>query len=254
MKFFGENKEKIKALESELEEKEGKVRSLEGKLEEELAKRPRERYVQEVLTGAAEQLLAENAELAELAAKDKLTGLYNRRSAEEQITKLMAQLERPDERRDPHTTVRHITLGVFDIDLFKEKNDQYGHAGGDEVLKAVARTLSKRYSRDVDIVARWGGEEFVIAFRDADPDTILDKRFGRNEEEMMNGAMRMTVQIPDGREVPVTISGGLTDISAGESLDEAFKRADTALYAAKEGGRDRIVKYEEGLEKKVTSD
>jgi diguanylate cyclase (GGDEF)-like protein len=192
------------------------------------------------LDRVTDELGHEIEKLQERAGKDSLTGLDNRRAAEEKIRALAAQLERPADERRGHT-IEKIALGLFDVDHFKNVNDTYGHAGGDAVLRQVAEALRTRYSRDVDIVGRWGGEEFVVAFEDADPDTLLDRRFGRDREREKGGAIEVPVTLTDGATLTVTFSGGITEYRSGEDLDDVLARADRGLYFAKETGRNRIV-------------
>jgi diguanylate cyclase (GGDEF)-like protein len=168
-------------------------------------------FVQERLTG----------QLRELAERDQLTGLLNRRGMEKRLLELSDFLSR-------HEVV--VTLALMDIDHFKLVNDQHGHDVGDSVLTEISGQLTAAF-RSSDYVSRWGGEEFLIALTRTDIDDagrVLD---------------RLRAQIANSRRLsltPVTMSIGSTEWLPGEELDTALKRADTALYEAKDSGRNRI--------------
>jgi diguanylate cyclase (GGDEF)-like protein len=156
-------------------------------------------------------------ELAMMAWSDGLTGLANRR-------RLDADLARHDDSDRPTAAI------MVDIDRFKEINDLFGHAYGDEVLREVGDALSKQVRHD-DIVYRYGGEEFCILLPGASPvdaNAIADR---------IVGAVR-GVELPNGRNV--TVSVGVASASTGDATG-AVHRADRALYSAKERGRDRVV-------------
>ena len=125
-------------------------------------------------------------------------------------------------------------LLLWDIDRFKAVNDNYGHRVGDAVLREVAACLAGRL-RATDMVARFGGEEFVVLL------------FGASLTEAMEIAEEMRHTIASlgfhfkGTPVPVTASCGLTDLRDGDSASTAFDRADRALYRAKDSGRDRCL-------------
>ena len=168
-------------------------------------------FVQERLT----------AQLRELAERDRLTGLLNRRGMEKRLLELSNFLSR-------HDVV--VTLALMDIDHFKLVNDQHGHDVGDSVLAEISGQLAAAF-RSSDYVSRWGGEEFLIAMTRTgidDASLVLD---------------RFRAQIADSRclsRTPVTMSIGSTEWRPGEELDTALKRADTALYKAKDSGRNRM--------------
>ena len=159
--------------------------------------------------------------LNRLAATDPLTGLANRR----QTLELLEQLAR-DGRLE-----RSPVLMLCDLDHFKNINDGWGHAMGDQVLVAVANAL-RASTRDSDAVARWGGEEFLIVLpdtREADPAELAERL--RARVEALQVAERH--QCP----VPVTLSIGIARLGAGESGASWLKRSDDALYRAKSDGR-----------------
>ena len=161
------------------------------------------------------------AKLNRLAATDPLTGLANRR----QTLELLEQLAR-DGRLE-----RSPVLMLCDLDHFKNINDGWGHAMGDQVLVAVASAL-RASTRDDDTVARWGGEEFLIvlpATRGLEPRELAERLRARVE----------ALQVADRHQppVPVTLSIGIAALAAGESGAGWLKRADEALYRAKDAGR-----------------
>jgi two-component system, cell cycle response regulator len=164
----------------------------------------------------------------ELALTDELTGLYNRRY-------LFAHLDELIER------VNHDGIGaavlLIDIDHFKRVNDTYGHAAGDDVLRELA-TRATNTVRSVDLVARLGGEEFVVVMPETGPAIAAAVA----ERLRLAVASEPFAIRAGGAGLPVTISIGVTTATArGEDRDRLLKRADDALYRAKADGRDRVV-------------
>ncbi len=154
------------------------------------------------------------------AQTDPLTGAINRRGVMLQLDQLHARAAQGE-----HVYV----VMMLDVDHFKSVNDTYGHAGGDQVLKRVAQNLHEGL-RVGDIVARWGGEEFCLLL----PRTRLAEGHALAE--------RLTQQIAAGGTPRVTVSIGVAEAHAQvESVDEVIRRADAALYRAKEAGRNRVV-------------
>ncbi|PZO09896.1 MAG: sensor domain-containing diguanylate cyclase [Lysobacteraceae bacterium] len=170
-------------------------------------------------------LAAEN--LASLAMKDGLTGIYNRRFFDTQL-----EIQEKIALR----TKAELTLIMVDIDHFKEFNTQYGHPGGDAVLRTVARSLNESFTRASDFVARYGGEEFAILSTGLSVDNA--RRFG----EALCARIR-NLKIPHARAPRgfLTISAGYAVQSYNDSdLPAALvERADKALYLAKSRGRDQ---------------
>jgi two-component system, cell cycle response regulator len=170
--------------------------------------------------------------LYESAVHDGLTGLYNRRAFDE---RLRAELAFANRHSKP------LALLIADIDHFKRINDEHGHPFGDQVLREVARRLATT-TRAEDVLARFGGEEFIILCRETDG----------NEATALADRMRSVVAAelrPDGGpSIRVTISVGLALSSGADALDEAdlIKGADAALYEAKRRGRDRGVVFVHG--------
>ncbi|WP_181918947.1 diguanylate cyclase [Wenzhouxiangella sediminis] len=161
------------------------------------------------------------------AELDFLTGLWNRRKCEEKATELLRQADRYDQ---------PLALMLLDVDNFKSINDRFGHAHGDEVLKGVGHHLGNTV-RGVDVVGRWGGEEFIILA----PETGLDE--AKLLAERICAELRR--QSFAGSQA-VTVSIGVTRVSKGERLEQALERADEALYRAKREGRDRVAVSEPG--------
>jgi len=159
------------------------------------------------------------------ATTDGLTGLLNRRAF---LAALHNELARSQRNRYP------VSIALLDADLFKQVNDLRGHATGDAVLSALGRTL-RAGLREIDIVARWGGEEFVIAFSGTDlaGAEIAAERIRRSIESLV-------IQDGRGERVPVTVSIGLAEFIATENMEGVIDRADRAMYAAKSSGRNRV--------------
>lgn len=163
--------------------------------------------------------------LETLANKDGLTGLVNRRHFMQSAD---AELQRAQRYQRP------VTVGMADLDFFKRLNDTYGHAAGDAVLRAFA-DLTMDTLRQSDIVCRYGGEEFAFLFPEitlAEAELLAERYRARCEAH--------DIHLPDGRLVRVTMSMGIADASTC-TIEEALKRADEALYAAKHQGRNRVV-------------
>ncbi len=170
---------------------------------------------------ARQALQAANAELQRLATTDRLTGAWNRTYLEET---LVAEMGRAERYRQP------LSLLIFDIDHFKAINDSHGHLVGDEVLIELTRRV-RAHLRAVDVLARWGGEEFVL----------LLPHCGAVEARRVADKLRALVAEPPFPVAgQVTASFGLAQWQPEEPLDTWLKRADDALYAAKAAGRNRV--------------
>lgn len=164
-------------------------------------------------------------EMENLAHRDELTGLNNRRFFMVQAGAELLRAHRYD---------RPVTVGMADLDFFKKINDSYGHAAGDVVLKTFASRLIDSV-RQTDLVCRYGGEEFAFVFPESTLEEahVLAERFRQRFSEH-------DIRLPDGRVVRITLSIGLADASRC-SLEQALNHADEALYDAKHQGRNRIV-------------
>ncbi|WP_295641603.1 diguanylate cyclase [uncultured Methylibium sp.] len=193
----------------------------------------RERALEQANAGLEErvaertaELERANTELQKLARKDALTGLFNRRAADDRLGEEMARHRR---------SLSGLSVMLVDIDHFKRVNDTHGHAAGDAVLRELAQRLSRR-CRNTDFIARFGGEEFVVLL----PDTPVEGALALAEK------MRRAVAdepMPGGVGL-VTLSIGIAS-PAEYFVDAAaaLAAADEALYTAKRSGRNRAVMY-----------
>lgn len=164
--------------------------------------------------------------LKRAALTDHLTGLPNRRAFEDLVNESFASTPADD---------APSAVAVFDVDHFKQVNDTYGHDVGDAVLQHVA-TILEVAIRDTDHVARMGGEEFVALIHARDSVTVQDVA------DRVRRAVHEQPFVHDGREITVTISAGLVEVTDDHpTLTALFKRADEALYRAKGAGRNRII-------------
>lgn len=155
---------------------------------------------------------------------DPMTGLYNRRSFEDSLEKEIESAEQ---------TGAKSYVTIFDIDHFKEVNDTYGHSNGDIVIKALCKMMKEK-SKDMGLAFRYGGEEFVILFHDVELSKVM------NIVEDIRTEFRcyyFHFMNKDG----ITCSCGVAEYIKGESSKAWFNRADSALYKAKESGRNRTV-------------
>jgi diguanylate cyclase (GGDEF)-like protein len=168
------------------------------------------------------QLEEANARLEAESITDKLTGVFNRRAFE---TRLDEEYNRSLREKTP------LSLAMIDIDKFKNYNDDFGHQAGDTVLREVAEVL-KYHSRAIDIVTRFGGEEFAIILPNTGPDAAL----------VMAERLRKAIEGELWEHRPVTISVGIYTSTDGKTpRSDIIAAADSALYAAKRSGRNRVV-------------
>ena len=179
-------------------------------------------------TNALAEMERDRESLRALAGTDPLTGLANRR----QFDSLSEAALRRGAGRRPGLAVL-----ALDLDQFKQVNDSHGHAAGDAVLVAVAGWLTAAI-RDGDILGRLGGEEFGIVLTRVDQDTALATA------ERIRAAVEAGAVPWDGGWIRTSVSVGVTIIAASTTIEEALHRADSALYRAKDGGRNRIVLHE----------
>jgi len=181
---------------------------------------------------ADEANLTKTRVLAEMASRDELTGLFNRRH----MSELLAQQRMLGQRGDDR-----FAVALIDLDHFKRINDTHGHAVGDSVLRAFAEHASAAL-RSTDIVGRWGGEEFLVIYPRS------------TAHEAAQGAARLrehvaaaVVMTPSGQPVTFTVSIGVTAYLPPESVDALVERADRAMYQAKSQGRNRAVMMPEAI-------
>jgi diguanylate cyclase (GGDEF)-like protein len=182
------------------------------------------------LETAVRKAFLESRMLNDLAERDGLTGLYNRRRYDRDVERLWRQ-----SRRDQS----QLTLLLVDIDHFKAFNDLYGHQAGDDALKRVAEVIATCAQRPLDFAARFGGEEFALVLYGPAQD------FGREIPEMLRRSVEEQ-KIPHAESTTgpwLTVSVGVAIVSPGNerSLAGAIQLADEALYQAKEEGRNRVV-------------
>lgn len=187
-------------------------------------------YLKEALPVLHAKRLAGN--LQEMATRDTLTGLSNRRFLENNINHLIASLKR-----------RQSQMGILmcDLDFFKKVNDEYGHDVGDKVLKGLAVILQNTV-RSSDIIIRYGGEEFLILLTDCEETMVGDVA------EKIRNAVEKEVFPLDNGSLRKTISVGTSLFPKDtDAFWECVKFADIALYKAKESGRNRVVNFEKSL-------
>jgi diguanylate cyclase (GGDEF)-like protein len=181
----------------------------------------------QMLKAVADQaaVAVNKAQLWDMAVTDSLTGLYVRRY-------FMAKLQEEIRRAERYNRV--ISIVMADLDKFKNINDTYGHDAGDRALQTIGTFLQKNI-RDVDIIARYGGEEFVMMIPEAD------------QESAFSLSQRLRHQISQIKfdDIPqITISLGVATYPFdGSTLEDLIKKADAAMYAAKQAGRNKVVKY-----------
>ncbi|KAA1188908.1 diguanylate cyclase [Pseudohalioglobus sediminis] len=171
------------------------------------------------------ELSEANRQLARVARVDHLTGLLNRRGFTE---------EAEGEIRRTFRSGKPFCVVLADVDNFKQFNDQYGHVCGDHVLKRTAALLQDRL-REVDRVARWGGEEFILLL----PET--DTEGAAVVAEKLREAVEQNLVAFDDQRLSITMTFGIAAFRKGESLDACIARADTALYHGKENGRNKVM-------------
>ncbi|GIE36740.1 hypothetical protein Ait01nite_097850 [Actinoplanes italicus] len=166
------------------------------------------------------ELAADNLLWQRQATEDALTGLPNRRSVDDRLPKLVA-------------AGGPVCVAVADVDFFKRVNDRYGHFIGDEVLRRIAAILLER-AGETDLVARFGGEEFLIALHGSGIDDA------RAQCELLRAAVAAYPWESIEPGLTVTLSFGLAEVAGPASLPDALGRADQRLYDAKRGGRNRV--------------
>lgn len=183
-----------------------------------------------IIRVAAKELNLAQLKLHKMATEDPLTGLKNRPAIIESV-----QEEISHNQRGPSITAKYpFSLIMIDVDHFKSINDHYGHPVGDQALIKIAHAINSTI-RTHDLIGRYGGEEFLLLLPDTDLEgaKVIVERVRQSVEniEFLNGDIR----------IPLTISLGVTTVVADDSgYDQAIKRADKALYQAKDAGRNQI--------------
>lgn len=191
------------------------------------ALRRRSRELEHAIVDQNAALQEANHRLAEMAIRDQLTGLYNRRHFERTLAQEWARA---------HRLRRPIALVMVDIDHFKALNDSVGHVAGDEALRAVAAVIAQCARRAGDIAARFGGEEFVVLLPGAHDDYLYDLA-----EEIRGAVEALDLRHPATPLQRVTVSVGVASVPAPVSLEATLvAAADRALYRAKAAGRNGV--------------
>src|SRR5690606_14618876 len=165
-----------------------------------------------------------NTELKKISSTDKLTGLSNRFEIDKKLTLEKEKIDRKSDYR--------CSLILIDVDYFKKINDTFGHLLGDEILKEISILLINSF-RKIDIVGRWGGEEFIVIL----PFTT--------KEEAINLAENLRLSVLNHKfslktNNPITISLGVGELSNNRTIENTLCKADEALYLAKNSGRNRV--------------
>jgi diguanylate cyclase len=186
---------------------------------------------QQRLSQAELRLQAQQRQLHDVTSAvktDALTGLMNRRGLDDELAATILRFQQKG---------RPSTVLLLDVDHFKRFNDTHGHMVGDLALKRLADVLLSQ-ARESDIVARFGGEEFVVVFGGARLSTVVTRA-----EAMRTAIGQATIAAGD-KELRITASAGLAELSTGDTAEALLKRADEALYAAKLDGRDCCYSHE----------
>jgi diguanylate cyclase (GGDEF)-like protein len=164
--------------------------------------------------------------LRDLADRDALTGVANRRKSSEQLSRLERLAKRYSQ---------PLTIAILDIDHFKKVNDSFGHDVGDEVLRQLGRHLTAEF-RGEDVVGRWGGEEFVIGMYGMPGSLAVDRM-----RVLLDDWKRQRFPDHDGGEFGASFTVGIAELpSAADSFDDLLRLADEALYRGKAAGRSRV--------------
>jgi diguanylate cyclase (GGDEF)-like protein len=194
----------------------------------------RTRELESVVAVRTRDLVNARDQLQRLATEDALTGIPNRRKFEEVVDHEWRRAQ-----RDGH----RFSLALLDVDFFKRYNDRYGHAGGDECLRAVAQAVAAQCTRPMDLTARYGGEEFVMVLPETDAEGV--RNILRN---VLAAVDALAIEHADSTAAShVTVSLGAVTLrpGQGEDLHAAIEAADAQLYASKEGGRHRATYVDE---------
>lgn len=179
------------------------------------------RFYEGTRADAYQNLASSHAQIKRLAQTDRLTNLYNREKFELRFSELLA---------DDSPTSNELCIALIDIDHFKLINDQHGHLTGDRVLKFIADHL-KSQMREQDLLARWGGEEFVV----------LMENTNIQQAAQLAERLRKYIESLEVETHKLTISIGLAGGNKSASLQDVLSRADGALYKAKQSGRNQLV-------------
>ncbi len=182
------------------------------------------------------KLQRENARLKKLVYRDELTGLLNRRGFFAVAERIFKAAHRERKLKDKRKLLRIGGLAILfcDLDRFKAINDRYGHEVGDKALRHAARIVSSKV-REIDIIARWGGEEIVVCLVGADEEhAVLIAEEIRKSVSSQHFVAKAAV-------IPLSLSIGVAGLKNEATLDELLEKADEAMYLAKKYGRNRVV-------------
>ena len=171
------------------------------------------------------QVSLKTQELENLAIRDSLTGLFNRRRFFEIIHTYVNRYQRMKE---------PFTIAMIDLDHFKEINDTYGHDVGDFVLKSFSKFMTERI-RSNDILIRYGGEEFIVIFENA------TMSLAKEVLDRILAELNDTLHVQRGHSISITFSAGIADCTETEDVYTLIKYSDIKMYSAKESGRNCIV-------------
>ncbi len=169
-----------------------------------------------------------NTILEKLSRKDSLTQLSNRRDIMEKLDFLSKQFKRYG---------KIFSIVLIDVDNFKDINDTYGHSGGDHILKELSNLLIKNL-REIDIVGRWGGDEFILIL----PETNADKT--KTVIKKIKKALENASFSYNNKEIKLTMTFGIYEYKKGENIEEAINKADSAMYEGKKSGKNKIIIFD----------
>lgn len=220
------HKQRLQAVETmEQEARQQRLRAFSVQIAADESYREKEAY--RVLS---QQLEEKTRELARLSNRDGLTNIANRRHFDESLQREWAVALRQQQQ---------VSLLMMDVDCLKEYNDTYGHLAGDEVIKRIAVAMKQSVKRSTDLVARYGGDEFVVLLADTDVDGAMHVAA---EIQAAVADCKIT-QVPSAASAQVTLSIGICSMvpSRETSPSDLIARGDRALYQAKQAGRDRIL-------------
>lgn len=193
-------------------------------------------FADKKLQKKVEELEQEIKELETDLVHDSLTGLKTRAFFEEEMRVYLEVISQNEQgKRKEWFGFKNISIIFLDIDHFKSINDTYGHDTGDQVLKKVAEAIRKSL-RTGDTPTRWGGEEMVVSLLGASETDAVQKA-----KEIREAISKL--EFPEASELKVTASAGVASSEKGENLLALVKRADAALYKAKDSGRNKVVAY-----------
>jgi len=190
--------------------------------------RSKEKRLEILVRKRTAELNEQREQLEHMSLTDQLTDMPNRRNFNNQMD------------REWYAAIRvnaPVSIMMIDIDRFKTYNDTYGHKQGDEILKSVAKAITRELKRPRDFAARWGGEEFILLLPDTDEGGAL-----KVAEAIRANVEKMSIPLPDDAVASVTVSIGVNTQTPGQgsSWDSFVSAADNALYRAKETGRNRL--------------